>query len=327
VAAVNSPPFRNQTFTMPFLIEGRPAPAPPTGVGFADGQLANYFAVTRGFFGVMRIPLLRGRDFNDRDTADAPLVMVINQTMVRQFFPNEDPVGKQITLDFVPNERPREIIGVVGDTAISPLQRQQEPAVYVPHLQQTSKFTGPAWSTRAGMYYVLRTSVEPMSIVPTLKSAVAEIDGNTPVADVRTAKETIDNQVRNLRLYMLLLAVFGAVATMLAATGIYGVMSYSVAERTREIGIRIAFGANAHDVLKMMFRQATFIIGIGVILGLAGALALSSIFQSSLFGITATDPTTYAAVSLLLLFTALIACLIPTRRAISVDPTVSLKNE
>src|SRR5262249_10539881 len=155
----------------------------------------------QGFFGVMRTPLLKGRDFTDRDKEDAPLVMIINQTMARQFFPGEDPIGKRITVDWVPNERPREIIGIVGDTASTPLQREQASAMYVPHLQQTPKFTGPLWGTRSGMYFVLRTSGEPLAIVPALKSAVAEIDRNTPVAEIRTAEDTISNQVRNLRLY------------------------------------------------------------------------------------------------------------------------------
>jgi putative ABC transport system permease protein len=224
----------------------------------------------------------------------------------------------------VPNEQPREIVGVVGDTAATPLQQEPEPAMYVPHLQQTSKFTGPLWSMRSGMYFVVRAD-EPMSIVPAIKAAVAEIDQNTPVADIRTAEDTIGNQVRNLRLYMLLLGVFAAVAMILASTGIYGVMAYSVAERTNEIGIRIALGAGARDVLTMIFKQAILIVGVGVVAGLGGAVALSSLLQSVLFGVARTDPATYIAVSVLLLLTATAACLIPTRRAIAVDPTVSLK--
>src|SRR5262249_31198671 len=240
-------------------IEGRAVPeaANNPSLTFAEGQsIANYFAVTRGFFSVMKIPLVRGRDFNDRDTATSPLVMIINETLARQFFPNEDPMGKRITLYWVPDEQPREIVGIVGDMAVSPLQGQQAPALFVPHLQQASKFTGPSWGTRAGMYFVVRTSLDPISIVPSLKSAVAEIDRGTPIAEVGTVEETIHNEVRNLRLYMFLLGIFGAVAATLATTGIYGVMSYSVAERSREIGIRIALGAGASDVLAMMFRQA-----------------------------------------------------------------------
>jgi predicted permease len=330
VAATNLPPFRDQTMRMPFLIEGRPAPpsAGSSGIGFTEGQqFADYFAVTRGFFGVMKVPLLKGRDFNDRDNEDAPLVIVINQTLARRYFPNEDPIGKRITLDWVPDERPREVVGVVADTPVTPLQREQAAAVYVPHLQQTSKFTGPYWFTRAGMYFVLRTSVDPRSLEASLKSVVAEVDRNTPVADIRTMKDTIDHQVGNLRLYMLLIAIFATVATVLAATGIYCVMAYSVAERRREIGIRIALGAGSRDVLAMMFRQASFIIGIGLLIGLGVALGVSRLLQSTLYGVSSTDLPTYAAVAVVLLLTATIACLIPTKRAIAVDPTVSLKND
>jgi putative ABC transport system permease protein len=315
VAAVNLPPFRNQTMTLPFLIEGDEVQ-----------NSAQYLAVTRGFFGVMKIPLLRGRDFTDRDTENSPPVVIINETLARQYFPNVDPIGKRLSVDWVPDEPVREIVGIVGDTAVSPLQKKQEPALYLPHLQQTSKFTGPYWFTRSGMYFVMRTNEEPLRIVPSLKAAVSEIDRNTPVAEVRTVEETIHNEIRNLQLYMLLLGIFGAVATVLAASGIYGVMAYSVAERGREIGIRIAVGAGARDVLKMILRQAIVIIGIGLAAGLSGALALSRLFQAALLGEASADPLTYAAVSLLLLITAGLACLIPTRRAVTVDPTTCLRN-
>jgi putative ABC transport system permease protein len=330
VAAVNIPPFRGQVFSMPFMIEGRPSQPffDGSGIGSIQSpQMANYFAITRGFFSVMKIPLSHGRDFNDRDTADAPLVMIINETMARQFFGNEDPIGQRITLDWVPNERPREIVGIVGDSASSPLQKQQAPAVYIPHLQQTSKFTGPYWGFRAGMYFVVRSAADPMTLVSAIKSAVGEVDPSTPVADIRTAEQTIDNQVRNLRLYMLLLGIFGAAAAVLAATGIYGVMAYSVAERTREIGIRMALGGRRGDIFRMVFRQAALIVGTGLALGLAGALALTRIFQSALFDATAADPITYMAALILLLLIAAIACLIPARRAVTVDPTVALKYE
>jgi predicted permease len=320
-AAVNVPPFRNQPILIPFVIEGRPVPAD------SQQQTANYFAITRGFFGVMRIPLLRGRNFDEHDVADSGLAMIINQTMARQYFPNEDPIGKHIILDLGPNERPWEIVGVVADTAVSPLQRKQEPAFYVPHLQQLPKFAGPLWSTRAGMYFVVRTAGEPMPMLAPIKAAVAEVDRNTPVADARTALQTIDNQVRNLRLYLMLLGVFGAVATALAATGIYGVLAYSVAERTREIGIRMALGGTISDVLMMVIGSAMRVIGIGLAGGLAGSLALTRLIQSSLFGVTLTDPTTYIGVSLLVIAVGALACFLPARRAACVDPTIALKYE
>jgi putative ABC transport system permease protein len=321
VAAINTALFRSQTMYMPFVVEGQPVPSD------RQQQVANYFAVTRGFFKVMRTRILRGRDFDNHDNADSAHVMIINETMARQFFSNVDPLGKHVTLDWVPNERPWEIVGVVQDTASSPLQLQQAPAVYVPHLQQPPQFTGPGWYTRAGMYFVVRTAVEPMTLLAAVKTAAADIDRNTPVADVRTARQTILNQVRNLRLYMLLLGVFGIVATVLAATGIYGVMAYSVTERTREIGIRIALGGRIQDVLMMVFRNGMTVIVIGLAAGLVSSLAITRLIRSFVFGITLTDPVTYITVSVLVLLIGLLACMVPARRAASVDPTVALKYE
>ena len=330
-AAVNVAPLNsNFPLSTAFFIEGRPALPPNSAAagGFQQpDQTASYFAVTPDFFATMKIPLLRGRDFNDRDTSGAPAVMIINQTMARQFFAKENPIGQRVTLDLVPDERPREIIAVVGDTVTTRLEREQAPAVYVPHLQQTARFTGPWVYFRTGMFFVLRTSGEPMNLAKAIKQAVAEIDPATPAADLRPLEQSLDDQVRNMRIYMLLLGIFGAAAAILAATGIYGVMTYSVAERTREIGIRMALGARCADVLKMIFAQAGRVIGAGVAIGLAGAIALTGLIKSALYGITATDPATYAGVSLLLVLIALIACAIPTRRAVRVDPTIALRYE
>lgn len=216
---------------------------------------------------------------------------------------------------------------MVGDTAAARLEREQTPAVYVPHLQQTPQFTGPWVFFRTGMYFVVRTSGDPSRLANAVKRAVAEVDSSTPAADLRPLQQNLDDQVRNMRIYMLLLGIFGVVAGFLAATGIYGVMAYSVAERTREIGIRMALGARSADVLKMIFSQAGRVIGTGVAIGLLGATALTTLIQSALYGISATDPATYAGVSLLLVLIALIACAFPTRRAVRVDPTIALRYE
>ncbi len=328
-AAVNVPPL-NSTFPLmsSFLVEGRPAPPPNQGNGPRQpDQTANYFAVTPDFFATMKIPLLRGRDFNDRDTADTSSVIIVNQTMARRFFPDEDPIGRHITLDLVPNERPREIIGVAGDTVTARLDRDQTPAIYVPQLQQTAQFSGPWVYFRTGMYFVVRTSGDPMALASAVKRAVAEIDPETPAADLRPLEQTLDDQVRNMRIYMLLLGTFGMVAAILAATGIYGVMAFSVAERTREIGIRMALGARPLDVLEMVFRQAGGVIAAGVVLGIAGAVGLTSLIHSTLYGVTATDPATYTGVCIFLVLIALVACVIPTRRAVRVDPTIALRYE
>jgi putative ABC transport system permease protein len=329
VAAVNTPPFSGQALEMPFLIEGRPTPAPSAAAGVSqqDQQAAHYFAVTPGFFGTMKIPVLRGRDFDGHDIDTAQLVIAINQTLARQFFRNENPIGQRMRLDFVPDERPRQIVAVVGDTATGPLNRDAAPAVYVPQLQQTARFTGPWVYLRTGMSFVVRTAGDPLSVVPGVQRAVAEIDRNTPVAEPRAVTQTLRTQVSNLKLYVLLLGLFGAVAALLAATGIYGVMAYSVAERRREIGIRMALGARAEDVVLMVLQQAAPIAISGLALGLAAALALTHLIKSVLFEVTVTDPATYAVVVLLLLVVAVIASLIPARRATRVDPTVALKYE
>jgi predicted permease len=329
-AAINRQPLNNSGISMPFLIEGRPAPPPSaasSGGSQQTGQTANYYAITPGFFATLKIPMLKGRDFDKHDTLSAPLVVAINQTMARRFFPNEEPVGKSITLDFVPDERPREIIAVVGDTVSDRFQRDHTPIVYVPQDQQTPRWLGPFWADRAGMNFILRTSAEPMSMMAAVKHAVAEVDPSKPAANFRTMEQLLDRQVQYMRLYIALLAVFGVTAAVLAAIGIYGVMAYSVAERTREIGIRMALGAGARDVLGLVVRQALILVSIGVVLGLSASFALTRVIKSALYGVTATDPATYAGVSALLLVVALLASLIPTRRAVAVDPTIALRYE
>jgi putative ABC transport system permease protein len=206
-------------------------------------------------------------------------------------------------------------------------QRQLRPAIYVPYLQQTPRWMGAGYAARAGMYFVMRTKGKPLSLVPSVRQVVSEVDHVHPVANVRTVEEYLDQQVRYVRLYVLLLGVFGAIAAVLAAIGIYGVMSYSVAERTREIGIRMALGAKAGDVLRLVALRSLILFAAGLVLGLAGSLALTRYLSSALYEVTATDPVTYAAVSAMLAAVALIACLVPTRRAVTVNPTVALRYE
>jgi putative ABC transport system permease protein len=275
----------------------------------------------------MKIPIQRGRDFTAQDTGSSPLVIIINETMARRYFPNDEPVGKRITVDFVPDERPREIVAVVGDTRTNRLQQAPEPTMYVPHGQQTPRWMGPQWNDRAGMYFVLRTAEDPLKLVETVKRGVAEIDLVRPATNFRTVEQYLSQQTQYLRLYILLLGIFGGIAAVLAAIGIYGIMAYSVAERTREIGIRMALGAARGDVLKMVMRHALILVGIGWAVGLAGAFALTRLISSGLYGVTATDPATYAGISLLLIAVAVIACLIPTMRALQVDPTIALRHE
>src|SRR5262249_39284494 len=261
-----------------------------------QADTADYVAITRGYFRVLKIPLVKGRDFDERDNETGHPVLVINETMARQFFPSEDPVGKQITLDFVPDERPREIVGVVGDTT-NALDSNHHPVMYIPHLQQTSQWIATAWTLRAGMYFLVRTNGDPGRLVPAVKAAVADVDQNTPAADMATIDQVLDNQTRTLRFYMFLLGVFATVAVLMAATGTYGVLAYSVAERTREIGIRMALGGRTPRIVMTVLRQAAWIIGAGMAVGLVGALTLSRLLESMLFEITPTDTATYISIS------------------------------
>jgi putative ABC transport system permease protein len=329
-AGISRSPLNSGGIQMQFLIEGRPTP-PPSAARGGDPQqttqTADYFSVTPNYFATMKIPVLRGRDITAQDTAASPQVIIINQALARRFFANDDPIGKRVTLDFVPDERPREIIAVVGDTRSSRMQQEPSPTVYVPHVQQPTRWPGPQFADRAGMYFLLRTAGDPLKLVESVKRAVAEVDPSRPAANLRTVEQNLSQQTQFLRLYILLLGIFGGIAAVLAAIGIYGVMAYSVAERTREIGIRMALGAGSGDVVKMVLRHALLIVLIGLVAGLAGSFALTRVIKSALYGVTATDPATYVGISTLLLLVAIVACLIPTRRAVAVHPTIALRYE
>jgi putative ABC transport system permease protein len=247
--------------------------------------------------------------------------------MAQRWWPNQNPIGERITFDFVPDEKPREIVGVVGDVRLNQTQTQPQPIVYLPHVQQSQRWLGPSWDYRSAMYFILRTGGDPSSVVSAVRSAVAEIDPSKPAGNVRTVEQNLRDQVSDRRVYMLLLTVFGAIAAVLAAIGIYGVMAYAVTQRTREIGIRMALGATSSNVMTLVVRQALILVFIGLILGVGGALGLTRFIANELYGVKATDPTTFVAVSVGLVVVAVLASLIPTRRAVSVDPTVALRHE
>jgi putative ABC transport system permease protein len=322
-AGASRPPFAG-AMRMQFKIAGRPAPE----AGAQDGSInAAYMPVTPNYFSTVRIPVLQGRDFTDSDTASAPLVVVINKTMAQRWWPNQNPIGERITFDFVPDEQPREIVGVVGDVRLNQAQTQLQPIVYLPHVQQAQRWQGPSWDYRSAMFYILRTSGDPSAMTSAVRSAVAEIDASKPAGNIRTVEQNLRDQVSERRVYMLLLTVFGAIAAMLAAVGIYGVMAYAVTQRTREIGIRMALGATSSSVMTLIVKQALMLVAIGLILGIGGAYGLTRFIANELYGVKPTDPTTFIAVSSGLVVVAVLASLIPTRRAVSVDPTVALRHE
>jgi putative ABC transport system permease protein len=318
------PPMQGGEDSMTFSIEGRPL---PQNEAEKNAMSAVFYPVTAGLFTTLRAPLLRGRDFTARDSASAPWVAIINQTMARTFWPNEDPIGKHVTLDLVPDERPREIIAIAGDVKVSRIQTKPEPVMYVPHAQRPLRYRGPYQWTRNYMSYLVRPSGDSKSVIPELRKVAAEIDPSRPIGKFRTMDDVLGDQVQEPRYYTLLLSIFAGVATLLATVGIYGVMAQSVAQRTREIGIRMALGAHRRDVMKLVLWNALALIGTGLAVGLGGSLALTRLISTRLWGVTATDPATFAGVAILLALVAVLATLIPARRAVRVDPTVALRYE
>jgi len=307
-------------FPMPFTIPGRT-------VANADDLTADFFPVTPNFFATMKIPMLRGRDFTDRDTAAAPWVAIVNETMARRFFPDENPIGKQIRVDLSPEDQPREIIAVVKDIPASHPQTRQDPAIFTPFVQGAAHITGPYTGLRVQMTYLLRTQGDPMGELPAVRRAMEEIDRNHPLIDPRTEESYLADQAQYPRYYSMLLGLFALAATGLAAMGIYGVMAHAVEQRTREIGIRMALGAGARDVFKLIVTQALAVIASGTAVGLAGAMALTRYVSSEIWEVKSNDPGTFAGFSLVLVAIAVLACLIPTRHAMRVDPTIALRYE
>jgi putative ABC transport system permease protein len=283
----------------------------------------------------MKIPLLRGRYLDERDTESAPWVIVVNQALARKFFANEDPIGQQILLRYDPypvdETRPRQIVGVVGDVKHFGVGQETPPFVYAPYVQQPAVFPGGAARAHLHKALVLRTASGPISggtnLATIVKKAIAEIDPNQPVTNIAMMEDVLTESLGDWRFYMQFLGIFASVAMLLAAVGIYGVMSYSVNERVHEIGIRMALGAHRGDVLGMLAKQWIKLTGIGVVIGVALALGLARMIATFLYGVKPSDPLTYVLVALCLALVAMLACYIPARRAMKVDPMVALRYE
>jgi putative ABC transport system permease protein len=318
------PPLTGGEDDMTFSIQGRPLPQTDAE---RNALSAVYYPVTAGLFTTLGGHLLRGRDFTDRDAASAPWVTVINETMAHTFWPNENPIGKHVTLDLVPEEQPREIVGIISDIKTSRSQTKPRAAMYVPHAQRPSRYRGPYQWTRTYMTFLVRPSGGINTLVPALRKTVAEFDPNRPIGKFQTMDDLLAEQVQEPRYYTLLLSIFAGIATLLATVGIYGVMAHSVTQRTREIGIRMALGAQWRDVLQLVLWNALALIGSGLVVGLGGSFALTRLIASRLWGITPTDPATFASVAVLLAAIALLATFIPAHRAVRVDPTVALRYE
>jgi len=319
VAGMMFPPMITN-FPMNFSIDGRTVANP-------DELSADFFPITPNFFSTMRIRILSGRDFNDRDTTDSPWVAIVNQTMARQFFPGENPIGKQIRVDLSEEDRMREIVAVVNDIPATHPQTKQQPAIFVPFVQESPHTTGPYTSVQLELAFLMRTQGDPMAVLPAVRKAMEAIDRNRPLTDPRTEESYLAEQAEYPRSYSMLLGLFAAVATALAGVGIYGILAFNVQQRTREIGIRVALGAVGWDVLKLIGYQTTVTIGIGAAVGIAGAMALTRFISSEIWEVKTNDPETIIGVTGLLVFIAVLACLLPARRAVQIDPSNALRHQ
>ena len=310
-----------------FSILGRPAPPPD------QRPQASYVQATPGLFQTLRIPLKKGRYLDQHDTKGAPWSIVVNEAFVQKFFPNEDPIGKQIRLRFDPypteEDHPRQIVGVVGNVTHYRLGRAAPPFVYASFYQQGDVY--PGGSIVAHLWQDVAIRLAPTASASDLardfRRIVAELDPDQPITNINSMEERLNHSLGDWRSYMQMLVVFAVVAVFLAGIGIYGVMSYFVSQHTHDIGIRMALGAHPGDILGWVARLGFKLISIGIVVGVALALGLTRLISTFLFGVKPTDPLTYLLVTITLSVIACLACYIPARRATKVEPTVALRYE
>jgi predicted permease len=314
-AAVTQLPLGQLMLFGDFKIEGR---SPSLREPYALKPL-----VSPDYFKALSIPLIKGRDFTDRDTSSSGRVAIISESLARSYFAGEEPIGKRVSVFNDGDGRPvwREVVGVVGDVRQADLATQGRPTLYAPYTQAQNLFL------LGSMTFVLRSTGDPSSLSALAQREIQSVDKDLPVARIKTMRERVFDSVSGQRFNALLLGVFGTLALVLAAIGIFGVMSYAVAQRTREIGIRMALGAQPGDVVELVTREGMLPALMGVVTGLGGAFVLTRFISSMLFGIQRTDPLTFAGMALLLTTVALAACYLPARRAARVDPIVALRNE
>jgi putative ABC transport system permease protein len=294
--------------TMPFTIPGR---SPPAG---AERPVSTHFNVGPDYFRAMGIPVLRGRAFEARDVAGAPMVAIVNESIAKKFFPGDDPLGKRVSI----GGPPCEIVGIAGDVRADRLDGEASFQTYQPFAQAAPV---------RGMAFVVRTAGSPASHVGAVRAVLSRLDPSLPTQRVRPLSTLVADSIARQRFAMTLFAVFSGVALLLAAVGIYGVMAYSVSQRTGEIGIRMALGAHTGNVLRLVFAQGGRLIALGVLVGVIGALLLTRFLEKMLFNLSTSDPATFVAIVVLMVAVASVACLLPARRASKVSPMTALRAE
>ncbi|MFZ1218528.1 MAG: FtsX-like permease family protein, partial [Chthoniobacterales bacterium] len=309
--AISLLPLSGYSMMGRFAVEGQPEPEPGKGKSIPIGT------VTPGYFRTMQIPLIDGRLFDERDAEKMPDVAIVNESMAKKFWPGQNPIGKKVGAACNGHELCRTVVGVVGDIRHEGLGEEAQPEIYLPHRQLTLP----------NMSLVLRTAGDPLLIVSAMRNEVRALDKDQPVALVQTLEEHISESVLQPRLLTTLLSVFAGLGLVLAAVGVYAMMSYSVSQRRGEIGIRIALGAMKTDILRLVVGQAALLVGVSLAIGLTAALGATRLLRSLLYQVGIWDPLTFGAIVLLLALVAIFAAWLPARRAAKINPMVALRAE
>jgi len=310
---------------LPLRIEGRALKAGDQYHG--DEQ---WRVITPGYFEAFQIPLVRGRFFTDRDRPGASPVVVINAAMAKKYWPGQDAIGQRITIghglgpEF--EDPTREIVGIVGDVRENGLDSDPPPVMYVPWYQMSDGLTR-LGNSLVPASWIVRSAAPTTALTSEIQKEFQAVDAQLPIAQVQSMQQLVSKSIARQNFNMVLLTIFGAIALLLAAIGIYGLMSYSVAQSTHDIGVRLALGADRRDILSLVVARGMKLAGVGLLIGAAGAFAASRLLAQLLFGVKPTDPMTYALVTVALAFVAFLACYLPARRAMRVEPVIALRAE
>jgi predicted permease len=319
-ALINHVPLAGDLWGYGVSVEGRPVPS-------GRGDNAVYRVAGPNYFATMRVPVLTGREFNDHDSANAPLVAIVNESLAKKYWPNESPLGKRITVgDIRHNRKWWTIVGEVKNAKQGDWTSAPSNEIYVALWQTSALLT----RTEGGFSYislVVRADTDAVAVSNAVRNAVWSVDRNLPVSHIQTLEHAIGNSTWQPRFNLLLIGIFACVAMTLAVVGIYGVMAYEIAQRTHEIGIRMALGAGRGGILRMVLGQSLRVVLVGMAAGIAAALALARLMESLLYGVQPLDPITFTTVPIVVLAVAALASLIPARRATTVDPVVALRWE